>query len=54
MDQAAIDYVLAVRALHAGSVIITHAVEVRKWPRMASGIGVGLLKCHTITDSAGK
>jgi hypothetical protein len=27
MDQAAIDYVLAVRALHAGSVIMTHAVE---------------------------
>ena len=27
MDQAAIDYVLAVRALHAGSVIMTHAVS---------------------------
>jgi hypothetical protein len=27
MDQAAIDYVLAVRALHAGSVIMTHAVR---------------------------
>jgi len=29
MDQAAIDYVLAVRALHAGSVIMTHAVFAR-------------------------
>jgi len=27
MDQAAIDYVLAVRVLHAGSIIMTHAVE---------------------------
>ena len=27
MDQAAIDYVLAVRVLHAGSIIVTHAVD---------------------------
>jgi hypothetical protein len=33
MDQAAIDYVLAVRVLHADSVIMTHAVVGR------SGIG---------------
>jgi hypothetical protein len=27
MDQAGSDYVLAVRVLHAGSIIMTHAVE---------------------------
>jgi hypothetical protein len=29
MEQAASDYVLAVRVLHAGSIVMTHAVEGR-------------------------
>jgi hypothetical protein len=32
MDQAAIDYVLAVRVLHVSSIIMTHAVGTRIIP----------------------
>ena len=33
MEQAASDYVLAVRVLHAGSIVMTHAVEAESEPK---------------------